>query len=171
MERENIEVNKNKDANAKTVNVQSHRGIYIKNDRVALLYSKKNNFYKFPGGIWEEKDLTLKESLIAKIKREAGLIVIPDSITKYTDFTIIEQKKNGDVSINKVDFFFVKCEDNTVHQELDDFEKKQDYTLEFVDPTKAWETNKEYISKLDKKDISFEKESNILHMIAGELDI
>jgi len=56
-----------------------------------------------------------------------------------------------------VDFFFVKCENNTVHQEFDNFEKDQNYTLEFVDPTKAWEINKEYISKLDKKDDSFEK--------------
>jgi len=49
MERTNIEINKSKDAQVKTVNIQSHGGIYIKNDRVALLYSKRNNFYKFLG--------------------------------------------------------------------------------------------------------------------------
>ena len=60
----------------------SARAIILKGDKIALVYSKKEKYYKFPGGgIHVDEDK--KEALIREVREEAGLVVIPETITEY----------------------------------------------------------------------------------------
>ena len=60
----------------------SARGIIINNSKIALVYSKKEKYYKFPGGgIKENEDMS--SALIREVREEVGLIVIPDSIREF----------------------------------------------------------------------------------------
>lgn len=52
------------------------RALIIKDNKVAILYSKKYNFYVTPGG-GVEQDETLEEACIRESKEETGLIVKP----------------------------------------------------------------------------------------------
>lgn len=54
----------------------SVRGIIVRDGKVAMVHSKKFDYYKFPGGgiePGEEQEATL----IREVKEESGLVVIP----------------------------------------------------------------------------------------------
>ena len=80
----------------------SARAIIIKDDKIALVYSKKEKYYKFPGGgIHDDEDK--KEALIREVREEVGLVVIPDSIREYGS-VLRRQKstvKDGEIWINR----------------------------------------------------------------------
>lgn len=52
------------------------RALIIKDDKVAILYSKKYDFYVTPGG-GVEQDETLEEACIREAREESGLIIKP----------------------------------------------------------------------------------------------
>ena len=60
----------------------SVRGIIIKNNKVAMVYSRKFDYYKFPGGGIENGEdhiTTLKRELT----EETGLTISENTITQY----------------------------------------------------------------------------------------
>jgi ADP-ribose pyrophosphatase YjhB (NUDIX family) len=60
----------------------SARGIILSGDKIALVYSKKEKYYKFPGGgIKENEDM--HTALIREVREEVGLTVIPESIIEF----------------------------------------------------------------------------------------
>ena len=60
----------------------SARCINIKNGLVAMVYSVKYDYYKFPGGGIEENE-SEEHAMIRETQEEAGLVVIPESIKEY----------------------------------------------------------------------------------------
>ena len=60
----------------------SARSIIIRNGKVAMIYSRKYDYYKFPGG-GIEKGETPEEAVIRETREEAGLILIPETIKEY----------------------------------------------------------------------------------------
>ena len=55
----------------------SARGIILQGDRIALVYSGREHYYKFPGGgIQGGEDK--KAALVREVREETGLVVIPD---------------------------------------------------------------------------------------------
>ena len=56
----------------------SVRGIIFKDDKIALVHSKKYDYYKFPGGGCKKGE-NLVETLIREVQEETGLVVIPSS--------------------------------------------------------------------------------------------
>lgn len=66
------------------------RALIIKDNKVAILYSKKYNAYITPGG-GIENDETLEEACIRETKEETGLIVKPIKSTYLIKFKIKNQ--------------------------------------------------------------------------------
>ena len=60
----------------------SARCITIREGRVAMVYSRKYDYYKFPGGGIERGE-TREQALIRETAEEAGLRILPDSIVPY----------------------------------------------------------------------------------------
>ena len=60
----------------------SARAIIIKDNKIAMVYSKKYNYYKFPGGGIKSNEAN-EDALIREVKEEIGLEVIKDSIKEY----------------------------------------------------------------------------------------
>ncbi len=55
----------------------SARAVIIRDDKIALVYSKRKKYYKFPGGgINGNEDK--KEALIREVREEVGMIVVPE---------------------------------------------------------------------------------------------
>ena len=61
----------------------SARGVIFDDcGRIALVYSQKEKYYKFPGGgILSGEDK--KEALIREVREETGLVVIPKSVREF----------------------------------------------------------------------------------------
>ena len=63
----------------------SARAIILQEDKIALVYSKKEKYYKFPGGgIHDDEDKI--EALIREVREEVGMLVIPESIQEFGEY-------------------------------------------------------------------------------------
>ena len=60
----------------------SARSIIIKNGKIAMIHSRKYDYYKFPGGGIENGEDPI-EAMIRETQEEAGLKVIPGTIKEY----------------------------------------------------------------------------------------
>ncbi len=72
----------NYDKNGTVFERPSVRGIIIENNLVAMMHSKKYNYYKLPGGGIENTE-THEQTLIREVREESGLVVIHNSIKEF----------------------------------------------------------------------------------------
>lgn len=139
------------------------RAIIIKNDKVALVKSLKENHYKFPGGGIEDGESHI-DTLIRETKEETGLIIKPITI-KECGF-IHEKRKsifNDDAFEQKSYYYFTEVEDEVSEQELSDRELDLQYVLEWVDPVTAY--NVDYKLSQDYNNKFLLREACVLDLI------
>ena len=117
------------------------RAIIINNNKIALLYSEKYEFYHFPGGGVDKGESNI-DALIREVKEETGLIVRPQSIKEYGMIAVIK-KDLVDLGIYDLRHFFYFCdvEKDILKQELTSSEKESKYRLTFVSAEEAISKN------------------------------
>lgn len=126
-----------------TVHIRpSVRGIIVRNGKVAMVHSRKYNYYKFPGGGLEPGE-THEQALIREVAEETGLVVIPDSIHEYGMVHRKQRDHIADIFIQDNFYYLCDVEQEVMHQDLDDYEAEESFTLAFVDPGYAIRINKE----------------------------
>ena len=144
----------------------SARGIIISGDKIALVYSKKEKYYKFPGGgIKENEDM--HTALIREVREEVGLTVIPESIIEFGS-VMRRQKSNysPDTIFEQENFYFLcKAEKYVSDQELDDYEKDAEFVLRFVNIEDAIKTNRNYHSDDLFNEIMIKREEKVLQLV------
>lgn len=154
------------DSGCKVFKRPSARGIILNGNIIALVYSKKENYYKFPGGgIKENEDM--KSALIREVREEVGLNVIPESIIEFGS-VMRRQKSNysPDTVFEQENFyFFCKTESQISEQNLDDYEKEAEFILKYVNIDKAIETNRNYHSEDIFNEIMIKREEKVLRMV------
>ncbi len=144
----------------------SARAIIIKGDKISLVYSKKEKYYKFPGGgIHDDEDK--KEALIREVREEVGMVVIPESIR---EFGSVLRRQKSDESENTVFeqenyYYFCDVEDEPVDQELDEYEKDAEFVLKTVDIETAIEANDIYKSDVFFNEIMIKRELRVLRLL------
>ena len=118
----------------------SARTIIIKNNLVALVYSKKYDYYKFPGGGIEQNE-TVIDAAIRETMEESGIKLTKESLF---EFGIVKRKEEIDqkLFIQNNYYYLVSKYEITNHQQLDKYELDECYTLVFVDPMIAIATNR-----------------------------
>ena len=139
------------------------RAIIVKDGKVALVKSLKENHYKFPGGGIEFNESHI-DTLIRETKEETGLIIKTDSI-KECGF-IHEIRKsifNDDAFEQKSYYYFAEVKDEICEQELSEREKNLQYVLEWVDPVIAY--NVDYKLGQDYNNKFLLREAFILNLI------
>ncbi len=145
----------------------SVRGIILKdNSKIALVYSEKEKYYKFPGG-GIHKDEDKKEALIREVREEVGLTVIPESIC---EFGSVMRRQKSNVSPNTIfeqeNFYYMcKTKNRIVDQDLDDYEAEAGFTLRFVSLDEAIRVNSAYKSEDYFNEIMIMRETKVLQMI------
>ena len=144
----------------------SARGIILSGDKIALVYSKKEKYYKFPGGgIKENEDM--HTALIREVREEVGLTVIPESIIEFGS-VMRRQKSNysPDTIFEQENFYFLcKAEKYVSDQELDDYEKDAEFVLRFVNIEDAIKTNRNYHSNHLFNEIMIKREEKVLQLV------
>ena len=146
----------------------SARSIIIRDGKVAMIHSLKYDYYKFPGGGIEHGEEPV-DAMIRETREESGLIVIPEAIQEYGYVHRIQKSDSDPSEIFIQDNFYFICDaqETIVSQELDDYESKEDYSLEFIDPHIAIQKNLN-VSQSPYNPMMFEREAKVLELLISE---
>ncbi len=144
----------------------SARGIIIKDGKIAMVYSKKYDYYKFPGG-GIEADERKEEALIREVLEETGLCVVRDSIQEYGQVHRIQKGTKEDIFIQDNYYFFCDVEGTAGQQNLDSYEAEEGFMLTFLNPQFAIDQNRR--NQLDDlNQVMLEREARVLELLLQE---
>lgn len=149
----------------------SVRAIILKdNNKIALVYSKKEKYYKFPGG-GIKQDENKKEALVREVREEVGLIVIPESIC---EFGSVMRRQRSNVSPNTIFeqenyYYTCKTKNQIVDQELDNYEAEAGFMLKFVSLDEAILVNSTYKSEDYFNEIMIMRETKVLQIVKDKI--
>ena len=111
----------------------SIRAVIFKGDKLAMVYSVRDGYYKFPGGGMEEGE-DQWSTLIREVREEVGLNVIPSSIKEFGE--VVELRKSNifenTVFEQESFYYFCETEGSVSEQHLDDYEARAGFELRFV---------------------------------------
>lgn len=146
----------------------SARSIIISNGKIAMIHSKKYDYYKFPGGGIENGEDPF-DAMIRETQEEAGLTVIPETVKEYGYVHRIQRSDNDPSEFFIQDNYYYLCdaEDRLVSQNLDEYEKKESYQLEYVEPSLAIQKNRS-VKDSPYNRMMFEREARVLEMLISE---
>jgi ADP-ribose pyrophosphatase len=146
----------------------SARSIIIRDGKIAMIHSLKYDYYKFPGGGIEPGEDPV-EAMIRETREEAGLVVVPGSVREYGFVHRIQKSDSNPDEAFVQDNYYYLCDaqEQAVSQELDGYEAKENYTLEFVDPATAIRKNRG-VAQSPYNRMMFEREARVLEMLIGE---
>ena len=148
----------------------SARAIILQENKIALVYSKKEKYYKFPGGGIHDDENKI-EALIREVREEVGMTVIPESIREFG--SVLRRQKSDESENNVFEqenyYYFCTVENQLTSQELDDYEKEAEFVLRVVDIGTAIQANRDYQSDNFFDEIMIKRELRVLQMIQQKM--
>jgi len=146
----------------------SARSIIIRSGKVAMVHSLKYDYYKFPGGGIEGQENPI-DAMIRETREEAGLRVIPGTVKEYGIVHRIQKSDKDDTECFVQDNYYYLCEaeDESIAQDLDEYEAKESYKPEFVTPATAIEKNRN-VQESPYNKMMFEREARVLELLQAE---
>ena len=148
----------------------SARAIIIQGDKIALVYSKKEKYYKFPGGgIHDDEDT--EKALIREVREEVGMVVIPESIREFGSVLRRQKSDRNENTIFEQEnyYYFCDVENSLVDQELDDYENEAEFVLRIVNIDTAIEANDIYKSDIFFNEVMIKRDLRMLRLIKGKI--
>ena len=144
----------------------SSRAIIIKDGKIALVYSNKYNYYKFPGGGINESEDKI-DALIREVKEEVGLIVIKNSIKEYGEVKRIQKSNFNQIFYQENYYYLCDVENDLMKQNLDEYEQDEEFILKYVDPQTAIITNYNHQDNLFRKTM-IDRDAKVLEILVKE---
>ena len=146
----------------------SARSIIIRDGKIAMIHSLKYDYYKFPGGGIEKGEDPV-EAMIRETREESGLTVKPETVREYGYVHRIQRSDKDETECFIQDNYYYLCEaeDRAAGQHLDEYEARETYTLEFVDPMAAIIKNRS-VGQTPYNSMMFEREARVLEMLIAE---
>ena len=140
--------------------------IFDDEGKIALVYSKKENYYKFPGGgIHDDEDRV--SALIREVKEEVGMTVIPETIEEFGSVLRRQKSNVSEHTIFEQENFYYTCQTKREigDQNLDAYEVEAGFVLRCVTLDEAIQTNLDYTSDDYFNVIMIQREAKVLQMI------
>lgn len=117
------------------------RAIIRCGDRIAMVYSEAEHYYKFPGGGIEPGESHL-EALVREVREETGLLVKPDSVR---EFGLVRERRKSTMAqtvfVQDSYYYTAEVEEDVSAQHLDDYEAELGYCLRWTDCETACEAD------------------------------
>ena len=146
----------------------SARSIIIRDNKIAMVHSLKYDYYKFPGGGIENGEDPV-EAMIRETREEAGLVVIPETVKEYGYVHRIQKSDKDHTECFVQDNYYYLCEaeNEPISQELDEYEAKESYRLEYIDAATAIGKNRN-VKDSPYNNMMFEREALVLELLQSE---
>lgn len=140
-----------------------------KDGKLALVYSKKMKYYKFPGGGMEEEE-EREAALVREVKEETGLIVIPETIKEYGCVLRMQRSDKQEHTIFEQKNYYYTCrtKETVQEQNLDEYEKEAEFVLRFVSAEEAAAANKACRGLNDFDLVMIERDTKVLELLCGK---
>lgn len=139
----------------------SARAVIFKGDKLAMVYSTRDEYYKFPGGGIEGNE-EHSSALIREVREEVGLNVIPSTIKEFGEAVLLGKSDIFENTVFEQENFYYFCEtdDSISEQKLDGYEAESGFELRYVTPEEAIKLNSRY-------DVDFlKRETRVLKILA-----
>ena len=151
-----------------TFSRNSARSIIIRDGRVAMVYSTKYGYYKFPGGGIEAGESPV-DAMIRETREETGLRVLPETVKAYGMVHRVQKSDRDDNECFIQDNYYYLCdaEDDPADQELDAYEAQESCRLVFTDAETAIRKNSS-VQGAPYNRMMFEREARILALLQAE---
>ena len=146
----------------------SARSIIFRSGKVAMIHSREYDYYKFPGGGIEHGEDPV-DAMIRETREEAGLIVIPETVREY-GYVYRIQRSDLDPTecfIQRNYYYLCEAMERLSSQSLDDYEAKEGYHLEFIEPAAAIQRNRN-VRESPYNPIMFEREARVLELLMAD---
>ena len=150
----------------------SARAIILREDgRIALVYSEKEHYYKFPGGGIHD-DEEKKAALIREVKEEVGLTVIPETIQEFGSVMRRQKSNVNEHTIFEQENFYYTCQTRKEvgEQNLDEYEAEAGFKLRYVTLGEAIQTNLDYKSDDYFDYIMIQREAKVLQCVRNTVN-
>lgn len=146
----------------------SARSIIISDKKLAMIHSKKYDYYKFPGGGIENGETPI-DAMIRETREETGLVVKPKTIKEYGYVHRIQKSDTDDTECFVQDNYYYLCqvEDEVVDQCLDNYEVQENFVLEYVAPQIAIMRNRSVVPS-PYNPLMFEREAKVIELLLSE---
>ena len=146
----------------------SARSVVIRDGKIAMIHSRKYDYYKFPGGGIETGESPV-EAMIRETREEAGLIVLPESVREYGYVHRIQKSDMDPTECFIQDNYYYLCDalDHVAPQSLDAYEAEEAFQLEFIEPETAIQKNRS-VKESPYNPMSFEREARVLECLLAE---
>lgn len=144
----------------------SVRGIILRDHTVAMVYSRKYDYYKFPGGGIEPGE-SHEECLIREVAEESGLQVIPGSLRPYGEVHRVEAGDRGGIFIQDNYYYLCRIRQTPGQQCLDDYEREEGYILRYVTAEEAIFVNR-FHAHGGTDQTMLEREAKVLELLKEE---
>lgn len=143
----------------------SARSIIIKGNKVAMIYSRKYGYYKFPGGGIERGENPV-EAMIRETREESGLVVLTDTVREYGTVHRIQRSDIDEAECFVQDNYYYLCQaaEEAASQELDEYEADEGFSLEYVEPEIAINKNR-HEGQRASDPMMLEREARVLEML------
>lgn len=152
----------------------SVRGIIVRDGRIAMMRSRKYDYFKLPGGGIEPGE-TPHDTLVREVREESGLIVRPETIKEFGYARRIERGTRADIFVQDNYYFLCEAEMGRTAQNLDDYEAEERFVLQFVSADAAISTNERPEHSGQEGDAFFcgmlARENRVLRLLKAELGL
>ncbi len=146
----------------------SARCVAVKDGKIAMVYSRKYHYYKFPGGGIEPGERG-EEAMARETLEEAGLVVIPETVREFGYVHRVQRSDHPGSDYFVQDNFYYLCQvqEALAAQALQGYEAEEGFTLEWVEPEKAIRVNRQ--GDHGPKDCRMlEREARVLELLRDE---
>ena len=146
----------------------SARCICIRDGKIMMVHSKKYDYYKFPGGGIEEGE-TLAEAMIREAREEAGLVVIPDSVSEFG--CVLRKSRSSEPGVSaflQMNYYFIcRAEEELTETQQDPYEAEEGFTPVWIAPEEAIRVDRDP-HLIGGKRVMGTRESGVLELLMKE---
>lgn len=157
---------KNYDSRWRSIKRCAARAVIVRNGNIALVKSRKEGFYKFPGGGAMNGETHI-QTLCRETMEETGLTINVASVREMGMLHEVRKSVFDEDAIfdQKSYYYFADVEDVPGAGSLDDYEAELGFALEWINIRSAYETNMWLSSRYETKFIL--REAFVLGLLLG----
>lgn len=145
----------------------SARAIIFRDNKLAVIYSKKYDYYKIPGGGVEPGEENTV-AMIREVKEEAGLTVIPETIKEFGYVHRIEKGHPEPIFIQDNFYYLCEVEPGQENPAYEEDEIEDGYVPAWVELSEAIKVN-ETFQKNNPQDSMINRELRVLKIVEETL--